>query len=113
ITSLFSLKLDDVEIANALNRLVREKIVERVAGGFALCAAEQQRLEAVASDSVAIAETAMVEWLTTLADRFPGISEDEELCLREDLETYLRVVIQRHGAEAALLLYPDEADARR
>src|SRR5215210_9078849 len=30
-----------------------------------------------------------------------------------DLDAYLRVVIQRHGAESAVLLYPDDAEAQR
>ncbi len=59
---------------------------------------------------MAIADKAIAEWLVGIAERFPGVSEEEEACLREDLEQYLKVAIQRHGAEAALLLYPDEAE---
>ena len=55
----------------------------------------------------------MAEWLGLVGEQFPGLSDEDERCLREDLDVYLRTVIQRHGAEAALLLYPDDAQAQR
>src|SRR3712207_8074926 len=44
---------------------------------------------------------------------YTTLFRSDERCLREDLDAYLRAVIQRHGAEAALLLYPDEPDVQR
>lgn len=113
ITTLFNLVFDDVEIARALNSLLKEGRIYRERTGFALTEDEAARLESVAGESVAEGDLALSEWFVAIAERFPGLSERDEQCLREDLETYLRVVIQRHGAEAALLLYPDDADAQR
>jgi predicted nucleic acid-binding protein len=111
--SLFNLTLDEVEIARALDSLAKAGAVEREGGQFVLTAAEAERLAAVAAESGAVADAAIAEWLSGIAERFPGLSESEEVCLRTDLDAYLRAVIQRHGAEAALLLYPDDPVAER
>jgi hypothetical protein len=111
--SLFNLTLDEVEIGRALNSLAKAGAVERKGGQFVLALAESERLAAVAAESGAVADAAIAEWLSGIAERFPGLSEDEEASLRADLDAYLRAVIQRHGAEAALLLYPDDPVAER
>lgn len=113
ISAFFNLDYDEVEVARALKPLLEDGHVERRGTSFALSQAEFDRMEAVAQESAAIADLAIAEWLGSVAERFPGLSEDDDACLREDLEHYLRVVIQRHGAEATLLLYPDDPVAQR
>lgn len=112
IAVLFSLHLDEVEVGAALNGLVKGKRVQRENGEFKLSPVEQGRLEAAARESLDIATTALDEWISSIKDNFPGLSEEEEECLREDLGVYLRTVVQRHGAEAALVLYPSEPEAQ-
>lgn len=113
ISTLFTLEFDDIEIARALGTLLDEGRVERNGTAFELSKAESDRMESIARESAATAELAIAEWLRSIAARFPGISEEDEGCLKEDLEQYLRVVIQRHGAEATVLLYPDDPVAQR
>ena len=113
ISALFTLDYDDIEIARAVNSLLARGDVERSGTHFVLSDAERERLEEAASESVRVASQAITEWLRSVAARFPGLSQEEQGFLRADLDAYLRVVIQRHGAEAALLLYPDDAEAQR
>jgi hypothetical protein len=112
ITTLFNLVSDDVEIARALNSLLKEGRIYRERAGFALTEDEAARLESVAGESVAESDLALSEWFVAIAERFPGLSEQDEQCLREDLDTYLRVVIQRHGASRALLLIVEGSSQR-
>ena len=113
IATLFKLDLDDLEVSRALNALAASGAVRRESAAFVLSNDERDRLEAIARESAATSEKAIAEWIGLIAERYPGLSDDDERCLREDLDVYLRVVIQRHGAEAALLLYPDDAHAQR
>jgi len=113
VSTLFNLRLDEIEVSRALNSLIEAKTVLRDGGLFRLSGAEQERLEELAIRSVAVAEKALTEWIADVRERFPGLSEEEEEFLRSDLDAYLRVVLQRHGTEAALVLYPDEAEAQR
>jgi hypothetical protein len=113
VSTVFSLELDEIELSRALNGLIEADLVVREPGRFRLSDAEQARLTSVAAESEAVASTALAEWIASVSQQFPGLSEHDEACLRTDLEDYLRTVIQRHGAEAALLLYPDEAEAQR
>jgi hypothetical protein len=43
----------------------------------------------------------------------PGLAEDEVGLLCSDLRDWLYLIIARHGAEAAMMLYPEEDRARR
>lgn len=112
IGGLFSLDLDEVEVGRALNALLKTGAVRRENSHFVLSPSEQSRLDRVAERSRRVAAQAMDDWLASIKEKFPGLSAEEEQCLREDLDDYLRTVVQRHGAEAALLLYPQEAEAQ-
>lgn len=112
VSTLFNLHFDEVEVTHALNSLLKTSKLGRRGTEFVLSSTERRRLEGVASESVAVADLALTKWLASVAKRFPGLSQDDEDNLRADLEVYLRVVIQRHGAEAALLLYPDDLGAQ-
>lgn len=113
VDSLFTLGLDDVEVGRALNALLKTGAVKREGSAFVLSAGEHARLNAVADESRQIADRAMNDWIGLVKEKFPGLSADEERCLQEDLDDYLRMVVQRHGAEAALLLYPQEDEAQQ
>ena len=113
ISTLFKLEFDEIEISRALNGLLNSGMVLRDGPSFALAENERERLETIARESESTAARAMAEWLGLVAEQYPGLSDDDERYLREDLDAYLRMVIQRHGAEAALLLYPDDAHAQR
>jgi hypothetical protein len=47
-----------------------------------------------------------------VAQRWPLISDDELLILDSVLERFIHAVVQQHGAEPALLVYPDDPAAQ-
>lgn len=105
--TLFTVDLNEVETARSLNDLVKAGTVERVDGHFRLSEAENRRLEVVAAKSAEVSRKALTEWREFLEDRWPTITPVELNQLEDDLQTFLRHVLYRQGAEAAVLLYPD------
>jgi hypothetical protein len=106
IHTLFRIDLSELSLAAALKQLIGEERVRTEGGSFVLEEIEAARLEAVAAESEAVAAEALAEWRQSLVDRW--LLNDERLDrLTGDLAIFLRTVMQRHGAEATLLLYPD------
>lgn len=112
IQTLFSINLHEVEVARSLADLVRAGRVERDAQGFRLAVETRDALAAISEESAEIARTALYDWRMWLLDRWPGLTQAELEQLESDLRMFLTQVLHRHGAEAALLLYPDDPGAR-
>jgi hypothetical protein len=108
ISALFGIDLDRVEVARSFDSLIKQKLVTKNSGAFQLAEAEQRRLEATAAKSEQVQRVAIDEWHESLLKRWPGLTEDDLSRLSEELDIYLRTVLRRHGAESALLLYPNE-----
>jgi hypothetical protein len=111
IEAFFTVQLDEVVVADALARLLKEERIERAAVGFALTPVEAERLEAVAAESQAIADEALAEWRTLVLQRFP-LAVPYLDRLQGDLGLFLKGIMRRHGAEAGLLLYPESEEAQ-
>lgn len=111
LETLFGIDLDTMEVARCMTALKEEGRVVPADGGFVLSERERERLERLAAESVAIQTAAMDEWRENLLSTWPALSEPELDRLAQDLDLYLRTVLRRHGAEAALLLYPDDERA--
>ncbi|MBS1882106.1 MAG: hypothetical protein JSS97_04025 [Actinobacteria bacterium] len=105
--TLFTVDLHEAEVARSLGDLEGAKTVERSDGYFSLAPFERKRLDAVATESAKVSEEAMADWRAFLVDRWPNLSPVELGQLEGDLHTFLRQVLYRQGAEAAVLLYPD------
>ena len=113
VQTLFGLHLEEVAVAAALGRLVKQSTVKKLtSGGYALTDEEFTRLKNLAVESQETAETALSEWRAMLADRWPLTSRELDT-LEESLTTYLKTAIRRHGVEASLLLYPESEEALR
>lgn len=111
---LWGLKYDDLELADPLNHLIRDGRVCRAPDGvLALSEGEQDRLADAAAASRLAEQTAMDEWRDALQKRWPGVSDAECTQFEADLRAFLEVLMQRHGAEAALLVYPDDPSAEK
>jgi hypothetical protein len=112
VRTLFSLDLDDIEVGRALAALTRERRVTRDGYGFELALGERRQLEKVAEESQKTAATALAEWREFLTESWPSLTSEDLDGLEADLQTFLEAVVRRHGAEAALLLYPEEPAAQ-
>jgi hypothetical protein len=58
-------------------------------------------------------ERALREWEIEVLRRWPGLDAKELEQLQSDLRDWLYLIIRRHGADAAMMLYPEEERARR
>jgi hypothetical protein len=105
-------KLNGIETAKALRALASEgRVQPRKGGGFAIADAERKRMAAAAQESQANADLALAEWRVYLMDQWPGLLPEHVEQLEADLRLFLHTVIARHGAEASMLLYPDDPAA--
>jgi hypothetical protein len=71
------------------------------------------QLEARARASDETEERALREWELAVRELDPGLSKEDLELIRSDLRDWLHLIINRHGAEAALMLYPEEDRASR
>ena len=111
IATLFGIDLDRVEVARCLDALGKQGFVTTSDGEFRLSDAEKLKLEATALNSQNIKQKAMDEWHRFLTTQWPRLTDDDLSRLSDELDLYLRTVLRRHGAESALLLYPNESRA--
>jgi predicted nucleic acid-binding protein len=70
-------------------------------------------MEERSTASAATEDQALADWEADVRALRPDLSSEDFECLREDLAAWLQQVITRHGAEAALMLYPEEPRAHR
>jgi hypothetical protein len=113
IETLWGLSFNHLELAQAINGLISdESLVRDKDGEFRLSTHEKQRLEAHAELARANATRALDDWHVRLVDRYPSLTSNELEVLDADLQAFLTRVVHRHGAEAALLMYPDDDGAR-
>ena len=111
---LWTLRYDDLELADPLNHLVREgRVLRGHDGSLSLGTDELERLRSATAASRATEETAMNEWHQALRERWPGLSDTECEQFNVDLRAFLEALMQRHGAESALLVYPDDPAAKK
>jgi hypothetical protein len=114
MAALWGLRYDELELAEPLTQLIRdERIVRAHDGTLSLSEGERERLTKAAESSRATEQTAMREWRDVLRQRWPGLSDTECEQFENDLRTFLEALLRRHGAEAALLVYPDDPAAKK
>jgi hypothetical protein len=110
---LWELEVEVEELRPVIEDLVEDQLMEREGKGFGLANAARADLEARACEWEKTEERAFREWELAVRKEKPGVSDDDMDVLREDLRQWLRLIIVRHGAEAALMLYPEQERARR
>jgi hypothetical protein len=110
IAVLFGIKLDRMEVARAVRELEREERVT-TSGAVALTSTEAQRLRSIAEETAQVEAAAIREWRELVKGRWTSIDDKSLDRLENELDLYLRTVFRRHGAEAALILYPDDPRA--
>ena len=113
MAALWTLRYDELELAEPLTRLIRDgRIVRAHDGTLSLSTDEHKHLTEAAEASRATEATAMREWRDVLRQRWPGLSDADCEQFEDDLHKFLEALLQRHGAEAALLVYPDDPAAK-
>jgi hypothetical protein len=110
---LWGLTYDELELADALVELLRDdRVIREHDGRLELSGVENERLRIAARQSEINEEAAFQEWHEVLRARWPGLSEEDCQRLNDDLRAFLEALVKQHGAEAALLAYPDDPGAR-
>ena len=109
IEVLWGLHYDGLGLAEPINRLIAEKRVMRANdGGLSLSDGENLRLTAAAHASRQAAQQALEQWHKDILARWPSTSPDEIKTLDNVLERFLHAMVMQHGAEAALLMFPED-----
>jgi predicted nucleic acid-binding protein len=109
----WTLEVEIDELRPIVDRLVESDLATRHGKGFRLSPATMADLEARARDWQQTEDRALREWELDVRQLQPGLAEEEMDLLRSDLRDWLHLIIGRHGADAAMMLYPEDHRARR
>lgn len=110
----WGLEVEVEELTPIIDELIDQGLVERGSQrGFKLRSNALADLEQKAVSSQEIEERAIREWRVSVRELDPSISEADLDALSQDLREWLHLLIARHGAEAAMMLYPEEERARQ
>ena len=110
---LWGLQVEVDELRPVLAELVDSGVAESAGKGIRLSTTEIATLEANAREWQDIEDEAYREWETSVRQARPGVSVEDMQILRTDLRQWLLLIIAWHGADAALMLYPEDERARR
>lgn len=111
--TLWNLELDRDEVEAEILRLVGAGKLERGRSrGYRLT--EDVEIEYVekAQASKFTEDQAVAEWAVAVRAMDPSLSERDLDLLKKDLVDWLQQLIAHHGMEAALILYPEQAEDR-
>jgi hypothetical protein len=100
------------ELRPVVEGLIDAGLAEKSGQGFRLSPALLAELEQKANTSQKAEDRAFREWKLAVQQAHPTLSDNEVDVLQGDLREWLHLIITRHGAEAALMLYPEEERAR-
>ena len=111
--TLWGLEVEIHELRAVGEALVRAGLAEPGQAGITLTAETVTEMEERSAASTANEQQALVDWEADVRGLRPDLTSEDFECLREDLAAWLQQIITRHGAEAALMLYPEEPRAHR
>lgn len=110
---LWKLEIEIDEIRPVIDELVESGLALKKGKGLNLSHAVMTELEGKARESQEIEDRAFREWELSVRQGRPVISDDEMDLLRSDLREWFHLIITWHGADSALMLYPEDDRARR
>jgi predicted nucleic acid-binding protein len=109
----WGLEVEVDELRPVVTELIETGMAESTGKGFRLSAELMANLDAKAREWQRTEDRAMREWELAARQVNPAVSDEDMELLRSDLREWLHQIITRHGAEAALMLYPEDDRARR
>lgn len=110
----WGLEVEVEELTPIVDELIQQGQAEKASQrGFKLKSAVLAELEQKAVSSQEVEERAIREWRVSVRELDPSLAEADLDCLSQDLREWLHLLIARHGAEAAMILYPEEERARQ
>jgi hypothetical protein len=109
----WKLEVEVDELRPIVDELIKEGLAQKHGKGFRLSPALMAKLEARAREWQATEDRALREWELGVMKLRPGLNAGEMELLRADLRDWLHLIIGRHGADAAMMLYPEDDRARR
>jgi hypothetical protein len=107
------LEVEIDELRPVLDALLERNLMEKTGTAYRLTADTSSMLRARAREFEQIEERALREWELAVRRLRPSVSDEDMELLHRDLLDWLHEIIVRHGAEAAMMLYPEEDRARR
>jgi hypothetical protein len=110
---LWGIEAEVDELRPVFDGLIERKIADPAGKGIRLPEAVTAEMSAKATQWAEVEERALREWQLAVRRLRPSITDDDMNVLREDLKSWLHALIARHGAEAALILYPEDDRAQR
>ncbi len=113
IQTLWTVEFEIEEIRRVRDALVDEGLAEKNGVGLRLSQAQLDALRQRANDSQQSEQLALAQWEGVARELRPDLTADDLSALQEDLRDWLGKIVARHGAEAALMLYPKEPRAHR
>lgn len=111
--ALWSLEVEIDELRPVVEGLADEGSLEKVGKGFRLSSSLLVQMQANAQEWDDIEKRAFREWELSVRQSRPGLDDDAIEVLQSDLREWLHLIITRHGAEAALMLYPEDERANQ
>lgn len=108
----WGLEVEVDELEPILDGLVKEGSASKQGKRFRLSDGLVEEMESRATDWGKTEERAFREWELKVSQLRPGIADAEMALLRADLRDWLHLIITRHGADAAMMLYPEDERSR-
>jgi hypothetical protein len=109
----WGLEVEVEELLPILKALVKEGAVRKDGQRYLLADERLTEMEARASDWEAVEARAFREWELKVGELRPGLPDSDVALLRVDLRDWLHLIITRHGADAAMMLYPEDQRSRK
>lgn len=113
LKSLWTIDVEIEEIRSVRDALASDGLADKKGGGIQLHRRVLEDLEKRSETSQVIEEKALAQWDAITRELRPDLTADDLEDLRDDLREWLGKIVARHGAEAALMLYPDEPRAHQ
>jgi hypothetical protein len=111
--TLWGLELDIDELRDVVKSLTTSGRLKKVDGRYLLTGSARAELKTVVERSKETESIALTEWEAAVRSSASALHGENIIALREDLLAWLQRIFVHYGAEAALILYPEEERASR
>lgn len=105
---LFGVTIEDDELGDWLKHLKEKGAVERDGAAVVVTPEAKALLTDRKQEYDALSTAAKQEWKTSLLEVEPHLTDGELDDLTDDLDTLISKIVAYHGAESAVILYPEE-----